>query len=128
MAHLYIIRGLPGSGKTTLAQAMLSTNMVQSHYEADMWMIDDFGDYCFNADKLSDCHNHCFRNTCDALLASHAVAVSNTFTRHWEYDKYVDFCLQRGIGFTVLICQGNYPNIHGVPEAAIERMRKRFEL
>ncbi len=43
MKHLWIIRGLPGSGKTTLAKIIASGLDDTVHFEADMWMIDASG-------------------------------------------------------------------------------------
>ena len=127
MAHLYIIRGVPGSGKTTLAGKMAEFGMIQDYFEADMWMIDNNGDYCFNPRKLSDCHDECFLAAFKSLHDGNDVAVSNTFTRKWEMQKYIDRAKVDGHYVTVIVCQGDFQNTHGVPDEKVSEMRRRFE-
>jgi hypothetical protein len=61
--NLYVMRGLPGSGKTTLAQSM-----VKSYTEAgkkgvicsaDDFFVDNRGKYNFDMTRLSEAHEHC---------------------------------------------------------------------
>ena len=53
---IYIIRGLPGSGKTTLAHNLVSRHCCVA---ADDFMVDENGDYAFDASKLGECHRRC---------------------------------------------------------------------
>jgi predicted kinase len=61
------------------------------------------------------------------LATGHAVVVANTFTQQWEMQPYRDIAARRGVSLEIVTATGNYPNIHGVPPAAIERMRVRWE-
>ncbi len=128
MAHLYIIRGITGSGKTTLADKMLRHGMVDAHFEADMFMVDESGCYNFNPKYLKFCHEQCQRVTDDALMNNQPVAVSNTFVKKWEMQAYFDIAKNHGANVTVIICQGEYSNVHGVPDEKVEDMKRRFEL
>lgn len=127
MLKLYIIRGVPGSGKTTLAKEMNDHGIVDVFFEADMFMVDNFGNYKFDKSKLSFCHDQCQWSVNDALEASHNVAVSNTFTRKWEMQPYIDMAKKNGASYTIIVCQGNYGNVHGVPDDRVKVMRGRFE-
>lgn len=122
-AHLYLIRGVPGSGKTTLARVMQKTGMVDAYTEADLFMLDSRGCYRFDPALLKRCHETCQRHALYALESGLRVAVSNTFTRAWEMQPYIDM----GFPFTVLRCEGAYKNVHGVPETKVQQMRERFE-
>ena len=122
-AHLYIIRGVPGSGKTTLANKMLRAGMVDCVREADDYMRDDRGAYKFDPSRLSACHYRCLAGTQRDLEAGLRVAVANTFTQLWEVEKYTDL----GFPFTVITCEGRHQNTHGVPDAKVAAMRARFE-
>jgi hypothetical protein len=120
---LYIIRGLPGSGKSTLAKTLKSHGVVNRHYEADMFMVNADGQYEFDPAKLKHCHAECLRLTAYGLRCRERVAVSNTFTRFWEMQPYLDL----GFPTTVIVCEGNYQNIHGVPPEKVNEMRSRWE-
>lgn len=127
MAHLYIIRGVPGSGKTTLAKKMIQAGMAEIHAEADMFMVDYHGNYEFNPVRLKDCHQSC-KNLVDAAMqVEKDIVVSNTFTRKWEMQDYLDMAEDNGYGVTVIVCQGEYANEHNVPDAKVFDMRNRFE-
>lgn len=118
MAHLTIIRGLPGSGKSTFAKRMGC-----AHFEADMWMVDDEGAYAFDAGRLGFCHSECLKAVKDSLESGNDVVVSNTFTRIWEMQPYIDL----GHPYTVIMMLGDYQNVHGVPKETIDHMRGRWE-
>lgn len=122
--ELLLIRGLPGSGKTTMAKAYAVKGYV--HCEADQYFDND-GTYVFDASKLSAAHADCLRRTIEALDAFDSVVVSNTFTRQWEMEPYRLAAKRRGVLFRVIEAVGEWPNVHGVPDETIERMRARWE-
>lgn len=125
--HAYIIRGVSGSGKTTLARKMFDAGMIYAYVEADFYMTDDSGNYKFDSSRLSECHSKCFDAFKRCLNDRNDIAVCNTFTRHWEMKPYIEFCEAYKIPYTVIVCQGNFQNVHGVPDHVVENMRKRFE-
>ncbi|NBV51319.1 ATP-binding protein [bacterium] len=129
--RLILIRGLPGSGKSTMAkQIMNSAPNPDSfrHYEADMYFIDSDGVYRFNPRLLSAAHSWCQNSTEKALRAGHNVIVSNTFTQAREIEPYLSLAKKiGGIKVEIKTATGNYKNVHDVPEAAIQRMRDRWE-
>ena len=122
MPKLTIIRGLPGSGKSTLAKSM--TDAV--HVETDMYFMHN-GHYHFNAADLGKAHDWCHRKCALELEKGNNVVVSNTFTRKWEFVPYIDMAKKLGCEYEVIECTGTYPNVHGVPQHAIERMKQRWE-
>lgn len=123
MVQLYLIRGLPGSGKSTLAKLLCNSFEGAAHFEADQYFVDRDGVYRFDPSLLKDAHGWCLDNARLHLREGRVVIVSNTFTRIWEMQPYLDL----GCKTQVIACEGNFGNVHGVPEAAIERMRSRWE-
>lgn len=123
--QLILIRGLPGSGKSTLAQAFVRLNFCW--YEADQYMIDSAGNYCFDQKVIPHAHAWCQVNTAHALKAGFDVVVSNTFTRYWEIMPYLDLAQELNISPQIIVAKGQWKNIHGVPESVIKNMRNRWE-
>jgi predicted kinase len=123
---LILVRGLPGSGKSTFAYGFSYTGNF-FHYEADMFFYDDDGDYVFNPKKIKDAHEWCQRKTNEALADGRNVVVSNTFSQLWELQPYLDMADKYGVRVQVITCEGDYGNIHNVPVETVERMRKRWE-
>ena len=128
MIHLLLIRGLPGSGKTTLAKNIVSLSGFEQCrvFEADQYFMVD-GEYKFDASKLGQAHYQCQVNTRQALEQGLFVMVANTFTKRSELEPYYD--IAEGLNKTVseIICTGDYGSTHGVPFEVIEKMRTRFE-
>ena len=127
MASLYIIRGAPGSGKTTFGHRLRVGGLVRYVYSADDWMVDADGNYSFSPRALPKCHELCQTATESALLECEGVAVCNTFTRIWEMQPYVDMAKRIECPLYVIRCEGNFENVHGVPRAKVDEMRARFE-
>lgn len=74
-AELVLIRGLPGSGKTTMAS--VPAQVGYAHFEADLFFITD-GVYSYDASRIRDAHAWCQRKTREALASGRRVVVSNS--------------------------------------------------
>ena len=127
MSNLIIIRGLPGSGKTTLALQLLSTMEDACWFEADQYFTDSNGVYTWDGNKIGAAHSKCQENTEAALHRGQTVIVSNTFTLKRELLPYFDMIQELGKNPTVYTCQSNYGSVHTVPAATLLNMQKRFQ-
>jgi adenylate kinase family enzyme len=132
---LFIIRGVPGSGKSTFANKIMGSDFLVC--EADKFFYDEEGNYNFDGSKLKDAHEWC-RNRVETYMKDSLVndqfyreiAVSNTFTREWEMQAYFDLAAKYGYRVYSIVVENRHNNIntHGVPEDKVEEMRNRFEI
>ena len=135
MKKLYIVRGLPGSGKSTFAEALVGSDFLVC--EADKYFYDKEGNYNFDPSKLKQAHEWC-RNEVETRMKDHQVnqqfypeiAVSNTFTQEWEMESYYKLAEKYGYKVVSLIVENRHggKNVHGVPDDKLEIMRNRFEV
>lgn len=123
MTKLVLIRGLPGSGKSTYAKTL---DFV--HYEADQFFELDWGEYKFDARMIKIAHEWCYSKTVRALRRGHDVVVSNTFTQLWELNKYLEIpSIVDGVEIEIVEMKSQYGNVHGVPEDTLAKMKARWE-
>ena len=129
MKTLYIVRGVPGSGKSTFAKSIGGI-----HIEADQFFMEN-GKYNFDITKLKLAHKYCqnqteaWMKTDGAQVNNDKIVVSNTFTQEWEMKPYFELAEKYGyIVFTVIVeNRHGRKNIHDVPEDKIQQMKDRFE-
>ena len=123
---IYLIRGLPGAGKSTLAKSLGVGAFI---YEADQYFYKD-GEYKFDASKLGLAHKQCLDNTIKCMELGFSCAVSNTFTTEKELKPYIQAAEEYGFIVTSLIVENRHgsKSIHGVPENTLDKMEKRFNV
>jgi NEDD4-binding protein 2 len=131
---LFIVRGIPGSGKSTFA------NHVWNEYaicEADKFFYDKDGNYNFDVSRLREAHEWCRKEVETRMQDNKAnpqfypeIVVSNTSTQEWEMRAYFDLAERYGYQVVSLIVENRHggKNTHNVPDEVLENMRKRFEI
>ena len=125
MKNLFLIRGLPGSGKSTLGE-LICKNVIS----ADDFFIDNDGIYRFDMKKIKHAHADCQRRAINIMATGEDLAIANTFTRGWEFAVYYEMAAQFGYTVFSMVVESRHcgKNIHDVPYATIDAMRDRFEI
>ncbi|GBM98907.1 NEDD4-binding protein 2-like 1 [Araneus ventricosus] len=130
---LIILRGLPGSGKTTLAKKL--------KFSGAMFTTDDFfykrGRYAFNPSLLDEAHCWNQNRAREALLNNVTpIIIDNTNTEAWEMLPYIK--MGKKFDYEIVILEPNTPwkfkpkelafrNKHGVPKEKITKMLARYQ-
>ncbi len=130
---VYIMRGVSGSGKSTIAREIAQDFDGKIH-STDEYFVDESGQYNFDRTKLGEAHKANF----EAFKASlqhelPVVIVDNTNTKRWEFENYTKEAANAGYAVrevtapTPELDDAVARNLHGVPESAIKNMLERFE-
>ena len=129
---MYIMRGLPGSGKSSLAKDLGKGGQIFS--ADDYFMVN--GKYQFDPTKLPNAHLSTQRKTENALSNGVSpIVVDNTNVSREEMKPYAQ--MAKKYGYDVEVAQPDTPwmfdaeklakrNKHGVPQEVIEDMMRRW--
>jgi len=131
---LVILRGLPGSFKSTLANSLKEDNAVIFSTD-NFYMVN--GEYKFTPELIKDAHTWNKLNALKAMFSSYPlVVIDNTNTTWWEVEEYVKMGLK--YGYEIEFLEPNNPerfnvdlcferNTHNVPKEVIQKMKDRWE-
>lgn len=130
MKVMIIIRGLPGSGKSTIAEHLEYSLGVEygkvALCEADAYFYEGI-EYKFDRAKLADAHRHCYNKAEFAMKDNFDyVIVSNTSLSEGEYKRYLDLARQYDYKIQVIDVHGEFESVHGVPQEHLEKMEQRW--
>lgn len=119
-----ILRGLPGSGKSTYAKKLAGEGWV--HFENDMYFMKD-GKYVFDQTKADEASNWCYQQFIKALRGGKDVVISNVFVTKKAIDRYVKAAKNLGADVKVIKFDKNFGNVHDVPKDVYANMKRNFQ-
>ncbi len=130
---LILLRGLPGSGKSSLGDIILHCpgSNTPDVLSADNFFMDDKGNYNFDATKLKQAHNDCQQKCAERMkLEISRIVIANTFTEKWEMDTYYQMAERYKYRVHTVIVENRHEskNVHSVPDEKLEQMKNRFEI
>ena len=123
---IIIIRGLPGSGKSTVAELFENAHICTAD---DYHMVED--KYDWKPENVSIAHQKC-QEKCESLMKieSPKIIIANTSTTIKEMNPYYNLATKYGYKIFSIIVENRHGgiNIHNVPDEIIDKMKNRFEI
>jgi len=126
---LIIVRGVPGSGKSTFAaklkEYLTKHNYVGETYESDTFFMKN-GVYKFNPDLLYLAHKICYDKVFSNLEKDGVdfSIVANTFILQSDIKKYRKHAEELGYDVVVYRMTNKFKDVHEVPEETLKKMRE----
>jgi predicted kinase len=136
-----VLRGLPGSGKSYIAKALVSSTVKSSNPNDHIISADDFflqnGRYQYDVSKLSQAHQFAQQLFCKrASLGYSPLIVDNTNKEYWEMSFYIKVAIQNQYHIEIMMPVTPWSwnanrlaqkNKHSVPMDKINFMKDMFE-
>ena len=134
---IFVLRGLPGSGKSTISEILKLIHKDSLVLSSDDYFWDvGTNSHKFDKDKIQEAHKWNFDRFKKSIeVKVPIIIVDNSNVKLFHYHHYLDYGQRHNYLVTVVTIPHNdvsdkeltERNIHGVSRETIRRMRKEFE-
>ena len=114
IGDLILLRGVPGSGKTTLGKTILRclSSDDPDVISADDFFVNEKGEYIFDPTKLKEAHAQSQQRCATKMKNEFSrIVVANTFTQKWEMDAYYEMAERYNYRVFSLIVENRHGKI-----------------
>ena len=128
---LILLRGLPGAGKSTLAEILNEHGKYPVHAVDHYFTDDQTGAYTFDFSKNHLAYNQCIENTRSSMETPfEKIFVDNTFTMDWEMEPYFKLANEFQYRIFVITVENRHgnSNIHDIRREQLEKMADKFKV
>ena len=124
---IIIVRGLPGSGKSTIAKKFCTRAICT----ADDYHTNRNGNYDWKPENVVKAHDWCQRK-CKRFMERGIpiIVVANTSTTEREMKPYFDMSKIYGYRISTVVVENRHggKTTHGIPEETMAKMEGRFDV
>ena len=128
---MILLRGLPGSGKSSLA-ALLSEKGKYPVYSIDAYFTDPVsGVYQFDFRQNHLAYKQCEKDALQSIKTGvPKIIIDHTFTLEWEMEPYFNMASANNYQIFVMTVENRHggKNIHGISENQIEKMAEKYRV
>ena len=125
---LVIMRGPPGSHKSSVAAHFIETIPNTVSCSADNYFVKPDGEYEWYPKGLGKAHENC-RMLCEKHMrdSKECIIIDNTNIKNKDYDDYLKLAKKHNYFVVQCVPDGRDDSIHEVPKDKIEQMRTGLE-
>ena len=132
---LIVVRGLPSSGKTTLAKLLFLAG--SQTISSDDYMTTPEGGYAFSKQNFIEAHKLC-QQDCASLMekGEKLITIHNNMGEAWEAEVY--FSLAEQHGYKVMVVnlydaglndtELSARNVHEMPQHLVQKVRQKWDI
>lgn len=121
--YLVVVRGLPGSGKTTLANAFAQRGF--HHFEQDRFF-DQHAVSRTDSSNVILARTTCMLDAETALMHGRNVVVANIFADYADIQPYIDMAIWRKAKLIIIQAQGQWESQYAQNEAVLSTLMARW--